>query len=127
VDDLFYLQRGGRMSAVKAIMGSALNIKPLLTVSKEGKLVPIGKAKGRKKSLEWLADKVVTLIDADMSNKVFMIHGDALEDAEYTAAKIKEKRADIEVEIALLDPVIGTHSGPGTIALFFMSQEPREA
>jgi DegV family protein with EDD domain len=126
VDDLFHLQRGGRMSAVKAIMGSALNIKPLLTVSSLGKLTPVGKAKGRKKSLEWLADKV-GLIDVTMSNKVFITHGDSLEDAEYTAKLIMEKHKGLEVEIMGLDPVIGVHSGPGTIALFFMSQQPREA
>jgi len=127
VDDLFHLQRGGRMSAVKAIMGSALNIKPLLTVSNQGKLVPIGKAKGRKKSLEWLADKTIDLIDVNMSNKIFMAHGDSLEDAEYTAKLIKEKNPSLEIEIMGLDPVIGVHSGPGTISLFFMSQHAREA
>ncbi|MCL2353627.1 MAG: DegV family protein [Defluviitaleaceae bacterium] len=124
VDDLFHLKRGGRLSAIKALMGSALNVKPLLHVNPEGKLEAIGKAKGRKKSLEAIAEHA-SLADLSLYGKAYIVHGDALEDAEATKAFVKEKNPDLEVEIHPLDPVIGTHSGPGTIAFLFFANKNR--
>jgi len=124
VEDLFYLKRGGRLSAVKAIMGTALNIKPILTVSLGGKLIPIGKAKGRKKALETLAEKVVD-IDAIACNKIWVVHTDALEDANYTANILREKHKGLEVEVINLEPVVGTHTGPGVAAVIFVGTTER--
>jgi len=125
IDDLFHLKRGGRLSAVKAIMGSALNVKPLLTVSKEGKLVPIGKAKGRQKALEGLIDSVAA-IDPVVSNKVYIVHADVEKDAETCAKLVREKHKGLEPVIVNLNPVIGIHSGPGTVAIIFFGNKERD-
>lgn len=120
VDDLFFLHRGGRVSRTSAMVGSMLNIKPVLHVDDEGHLIVIEKVRGRKKSLDSLvAHMEETVIDPE--NQVVCIsHGDCLEDAEYVANKIKEKLHVKDVLINILDPVIGAHSGPGTVALFFV-------
>ena len=120
VDDLFHLKRGGRLSATKALMGTALNVKPTLMVSTEGKLIPIGKAKGRKKALDFVAESA-QYADADLFPKIYVMHGDVEEDANYVVKSIKEKYPNFEVEALQLDPVIGVHAGPGVIAVIFMS------
>ncbi|MCL2169317.1 MAG: DegV family protein [Defluviitaleaceae bacterium] len=125
IDDLFHLKRGGRLSAVKAIMGSALNVKPLLTVSKEGKLVPIGKARGRVKALDGLVD-AVSAIEPSVSSTVYIVHADVEKDAEYCAAQIREKHKGLTPEIVELNPVIGIHSGPGTVAIIFFGNKERD-
>jgi DegV family protein with EDD domain len=125
IDDLFHLKRGGRLSAMRAIMGSALNVKPLLTVSKEGKLVPIGKARGRQKSLDWLVD-MVAHIDPSIDGKVYAVHGDVRQDAEYCAKLVREKHKGLIVEVIELNPVIGVHSGPGTVTLIFFGNKGRD-
>ncbi|MDR2167881.1 MAG: DegV family protein [Clostridiales bacterium] len=125
IDDLFHLKRGGRLSAMKAIMGSALNVKPLLTVSREGKLVPIGKARGRTKALDGLVDSV-SYIDPSIDGTVYIVHGDCQKDAEYSADRIREKHKGLKVEVIDLDPVIGVHSGPGTVAIIFFGNKGRD-
>lgn len=120
IDDLFHLKRGGRLSATKALMGSALNVKPTLMVSSEGKLVPIGKSKGRKKALDTVVD-CTQYVDAGLFNKIFVVHGDVADDAKYVADAIKAKHPSMDVEILYLDPVIGVHAGPGVVATIFMS------
>jgi len=125
IDDLFHLKRGGRLSAVKAIMGSALNVKPLLTVSKEGKLVPIGKARGRTKALDGLVESVQH-INPTINNTVNIVHADVPSDAEYCANQLREKHKGLNVEIIELDPVIGIHSGPGTVAIIFFGNKERD-
>ena len=123
VDDLWHLQRGGRLSAGKAFIGTLLSVKPILIVNNEGKLIPIGKAKGRKKSLDYLLEKMEEKIDTLASNKVYIIQSDALSDAEYLSEQVKAKYKDFETEIVYLEPVIGTHTGPGVCALVFMGKE----
>ena len=123
VDDLWHLQRGGRLSASKALMGTMLSIKPVLIVNNEGKLVPVGKAKGRKKSLDYLLERMEEKIDTAAGNKVYIIHSDALGDAEYLSERVLEKHKGFEIEIVYLEPVIGTHTGPGVCALVFMGKE----
>lgn len=122
VDDLNHLYRGGRVSRTTAILGGMLNIKPILHVDDEGKLIPIGKVRGRKKSLL----ELVTLMDSKIGSyakscdTIFISHGDCREEAEFLAAKIKEK---YQITIELINDVgavIGAHSGPGTMALFFV-------
>ena len=124
VDDLMFLFRGGRVSKTAAWAGTLLNIKPVLHVDDEGRLIPMEKVRGRKKSLnalvEHMANSAVAPIDEQM---VFITHGDCLEEAEYVAAKVKERFGVKEVVINYVDPVIGAHSGPGTMALFFLADK----
>lgn len=122
VDDLNHLYRGGRVSRTTAILGRMLNIKPILHVDDEGKLIPIGKVRGRKKSLL----ELVTLMDtkigsyAKSCDTIFISHGDCREEAEFLAAKVKEKYHITTELINDVGAVIGAHSGPGTMALFFV-------
>lgn len=122
VDDLNHLYRGGRVSRTTAILGGMLNIKPILHVDDEGKLIPIGKVRGRKKSLL----ELVTLMDTKIGSyekscdTIFISHGDCREEAEFLAAKVKEKYHITTELINDVGAVIGAHSGPGTMALFFV-------
>lgn len=123
VDDLFHLHRGGRVSKATAILGSIASIKPILHVDDEGKLIAIGKIRGRKKSLLDLVERMEKIIGSykNETDKVFISHGDCLEDAQFVADKVKE-RFGMDVVINYVCPTIGAHSGPGTIALFFMGE-----
>ena len=125
VDDLFHLHRGGRVSKTTAIVGSILNIKPVLHVDNEGHLIAIGKVRGRKKSILELARLMDEKIGSykGTCDTVFISHGDCLEDAEYLAEKIKEKYPVKTLLINYVNPTIGAHSGPGTLALFFLGDE----
>lgn len=124
VDDLMFLFRGGRVSKTAAWAGTLLNIKPVLHVDDEGHLIPMEKVRGRKKSLNALIDHMEESANKPISDQmVFITHGDCIEDAEYVAAKIKERFGVKEVVINYVDPVIGAHSGPGTMALFFLADK----
>lgn len=124
VDDLMFLFRGGRVSKTAAWAGTLLNIKPVLHVDDEGHLIPMEKVRGRKKSLNALIDHMEKSANKPISDQmVFITHGDCIEDAEYVAAKIKERFGVEEVVINYVDPVIGAHSGPGTMALFFLADK----
>lgn len=123
VDDLFFLKRGGRISAATAVVGSVLNIKPVLHVDSEGHLIAKGKVRGRKKALDSLVQHMEETVVNPKEQLVGISHGDCLEDAEYVANKIKEKFGVKEVLIHILDPVIGAHAGPGTVALFYLGTE----
>ena len=120
VDDLFFLKRGGRISATTAILGSALNIKPVLHVDDNGKLVSVSKARGRKQSINALLSKMDETAIEPEKQTIFISHGDCIEDADYLADKIREKHGIKDIVINYVDPVIGSHSGPGTLALFFI-------
>ncbi len=120
VGDLSQLRRGGRLSAGKAVLGNLLHIKPVLHVDDQGRLVPVDSVKGRKRSLEALLQKMEeTVIDPE-GQKVYISHGDCLEEAEALAAKVKERLPVASVTIGYVGPVIGAHSGLGTMALFFL-------
>lgn len=124
VDDLMFLFRGGRVSKTAAWAGTLLNVKPVLHVDDEGHLIPMEKVRGRKKSLNALIDHMEKSANKPISDQmVFITHGDCIEDAEYVAAKIKERFGVKEVVINYVDPVIGAHSGPGTMALFFLADK----
>lgn len=123
VDDLFFLKRGGRLSGTVAVVGTILNIKPLLHVSDEGKLVNIGTVRGRKKSVEWLISRMGEL-GTDLSEQdIFIVHGDCIEEAKLLEEKIRELYKVKSVTINYVDQVISSHSGPGTLAVFFMGTE----
>ena len=120
VDDLMYLKRGGRVSAATALVGTMLQIKPVLHVDDEGHLINVSKVRGRKASIEALAKKAAELGEGYDNNTMFICHGDCIEDAKYLAKLAKEKCGVKEVFIGYTGAVIGSHSGPGTLALFFM-------
>ena len=122
VDDLMYLKRGGRVSAATAIVGTMLSIKPVLHVDNEGHLINVGKARGRKASIQAMAKKVAELGAGFDNSTMFISHGDCPEDAEYLAGLLKEQYGAKEVYINYVGAVIGSHSGPGTLALFFMGE-----
>ena len=120
VDDLHFLKRGGRISATTAVVGTMLKIKPVLHVDDGGKLVNLGKARGRKASLKALVDRMEETAIDPAGQTVFISHGDCLEDAEYVAGLVKERMGVQDVRINYVGPVIGAHSGPGTLALFHL-------
>ena len=120
VDDLMYLKRGGRISAATAIVGTMLQIKPILHVDSEGHLISVSKTRGRKASIAALAAKVGELGLEGANDTVFISHGDCLEDAEYLAGLLKERYGVKKAIISYVGGVIGSHSGPETLALFFM-------
>lgn len=123
VDDLHFLKRGGRISAATAMVGSMLHIKPVLHVDNEGHLINIGKARGRQASLKALVDRMEdTAIDPG-SLTVFISHGDCPEDAQTVADMVKKRFGVQDVVINYVGPVIGAHSGPGTVALFYMGTD----
>nr|MBQ8245419.1 DegV family protein [Oscillospiraceae bacterium] len=122
VDDLMYLKRGGRVSAATALLGTMLKIKPVLHVDDEGHLINVSKARGRKASIEALAAKMGETGTPGANDTVFICHGDCQADAEYLAAQVKEKYGVKDVFIYYVGAVIGSHSGPGTLALFFLGK-----
>ena len=123
VDDLVYLKRGGRVSAATAVLGAMLNIKPVLHVDNDGHLISMVKARGRKTAINTLCSKLGELGGDWDNSTVFICHADAMEDAQKLAAMVKEKYAVKEAFIGNLGAVIGSHAGPGTLALFFMGNE----
>ena len=123
VDDLFFLKRGGRINAATAIVGSMLGVKPVLHVDDEGKLINIGKARGRKASILAMFNKMKENAIREECKCVFISHGDCIEDANFLADLIREEFSPEELYINYVGPVIGAHSGPGTLALFYIGNE----
>lgn len=122
VEDLFHLKRGGRVSTGTAIVGTLLKIKPVLHVDDEGHLIPIGKSMGRKKSIHALADKMEELSIIGPDDPIFISHGDCPDDVAYLVSLVKAKFGEREIFINEIGSVIGTHSGAGTLAIFFMGK-----
>lgn len=122
VDDLFHLHRGGRVSKAAAVVGTMINLKPVLHVDNEGHLIPLSKVRGRKKSLQALVSMMEERMGSwkDKNTKVFISHGDCQEDAEYVAKMVKEKLGYETSLINVIGSTIGTHTGAGVVALFFM-------
>lgn len=123
VEDLIYLYRGGRLKKSSAVLGTIINIKPIIHVDNEGRLVSCDKVRGRKKSLNYLVDTMIAGIDGydyDVENEwVYISHGDCVEDAEYVKNQIEERIGVKNFLINDLSPTIGSHAGPGTVALFY--------
>ena len=122
VEDLKYLQRGGRISKTTALLGTMIGIKPVLHVDDEGHLINVGKARGRKSSIQALADKMGQLQIPGENDTVFICHGDCIEDAKYLESLVKERYGVKNVLIYYTGAVIASHSGPGTLALFFIGE-----
>jgi len=120
VDDLNHLKRGGRVSAATALVGTMLSIKPVLHVDDEGRLINVGKARGRKASLQALVDHMAETAEDPANQTVFISHGDCLEDAEAVAEEIRTRFGTQDIRINFVGPVIGNHTGAGVVALFFL-------
>lgn len=123
VDDLNHLHRGGRVSKASAIVGTMVQIKPIIHVDNEGKLQVIAKERGRKKSLNKIVDMAAEQSKGWDNDVVMVTHGDCIEEAEYVAGLVKEKMGAKEVMINNIGTVIGSHTGPGVIAVFFMGNK----
>ena len=121
VDDLVYLKRGGRVSRTTALLGTALNVKPVLHVDNEGHLIKMTQVRGRKKSIRRMAEKLGETILPE--SPIFISHGDCIEDAELLKEILKNEYGKEVQLITWIGSVIGAHSGPGTLALFFMGTE----
>ena len=122
VDDLHHLHRGGRVSKTTAVMGSLMNIKPMLHVDKEGHLVALGKVRGRKAAIGALVESMARQGEEFNQEEVFISHGDCLEDALTLQSMVEERFGIHNFLVAPIGPTIGTHSGPGTLALFFLGR-----
>lgn len=120
VDDLNHLKRGGRVSSTVAIVGTMLSIKPIMHVDNEGRLIPISKVKGRKKAIKVLCDKLKEKIVDSENQTVFISHGDCIQEAESLKELILSEVKVKEIIINNIGPAVGSHSGPGTLALFFI-------
>lgn len=123
VEDLFFLKRGGRISAATAVLGSMLSIKPIMHVDNDGHLINVGKARGRRGAIAELCDRMEKSAVNPGEQTIFISHGDCKEDAETLASMIREKIGVKDVIIGCVGPVIGAHSGPGTLALFYLGSE----
>ena len=123
VDDLHFLKRGGRISATTGVVGPMLQTKPVLHVDNEGHLINIGKARGRQASLKALVDKMEKTVTEEGRKTVFISHGDCRKDAVTVADMVRERFGTQDIRINFVGPVIGAHSGPGTLALFYLGTE----
>lgn len=125
VDDMYHLYRGGRVSKGAAIVGQAIQMKPVLMVSDEGELIPTNNVIGRKIALRTLVDKMVARYSGWDNELIIIQHADALQDAEFVAAKVKEHLPSSRYIIHDLGPVIGSHCGKGMIALFYLCSDKK--
>ena len=123
VDDLMYLKRGGRISATTAVLGTVMQIKPVMHMDNDGHLANVTKARGRKASLIALAEKALTTSTDLPSQTMFICHGDCYDDAKFVADYIRERSAVQAIIINYVGPVIGSHTGPGVVSVFFLGTE----
>ncbi|MBR1659697.1 MAG: DegV family protein [Oscillospiraceae bacterium] len=119
VDDLLYLRRGGRLSNAAAILGTVLQIKPLLKGDPQGKIVAFQKVRGKKRAIEALAERYASLVEEPETQTVGIAHADCSEDAKYLASLLWKSRPPKEILTVMYEPVTGSHVGPGALALFF--------
>lgn len=123
VEDLMYLKRGGRVSAATAVMGTALNIKPILRINTEGKLETIDKKRGNKMAFKGLIEKFENSFDPEVGKIVYICGADCMQDAEALKGMLLEKFPDITVRVTMLSPIIGAHTGPDMLALIHYGKE----
>lgn len=123
VDDLHHLKRGGRVSSAAAVMGSMLGIKPVLHVDDEGHLIPVEKVRGRRKSLDRLVDHMEDSCIDPHNQVIFISHGDCIDDVNYIKDQINKRLKPKDIVVNYVGPVKGSHSGPGTMAIFFIGKQ----
>lgn len=123
VDDLKYLRRGGRISAAAATLGTMLDLKPILTETREGKLAAASKVRGRRKAMGFIVEKAMENVVDQHEAMGIVLHADAKEDAEKLHDMLREKLPEMDIRIYNVGPVIGTHAGPGTLAFCFLGKE----
>lgn len=123
IDDLYHLQRGGRVSKTAAVFGSMVQIKPMIHMDNEGKLQVIGKERGRKKSLQKIVERATEQYKGWENDLIMITHGDCIEDAEYVAELVRKKMGIGNILINNIGTVIGSHTGPGVVAVFCMGSE----
>lgn len=126
VNDLFHLRRGGRLSATTAFVGSVLSVKPVLIISREGRVVAHDKVMGRRKAINYLSEKVREYALNPEENAVMLLHGDCLEDAEELKRLVETHTHFKETFLQFVGPVIGTHAGPDVLGICFMGKEKPE-
>ena len=119
VEDLMYLCRGGRVSATTAVVGTALKIKPILTIDSTGKLQTIDKKRGDKQAMLGLIERFEETYDPDMGNTVYVSCADCRDVAETLKSKLLEKHPDLDIKITMLSPIIGAHTGPDMLSLIY--------
>lgn len=123
VEDLMYLKRGGRVSAATAVMGTALNIKPILSINAEGKLDTVDKKRGNKMAFRGLIERFESTYEPDISKVVYICCADCKQDAETLKGMLLEKYPDLTVRMTMLSPIIGAHTGPDMLALIHYGQK----
>lgn len=123
VEDLMYLMRGGRVSAATAVIGTALNIKPILTINEEGKLDTIDKKRGNKQAYKSMLERFESNFRPDISKVVYISCADCIKDAEAMKASLLELHPDLTIRITMLSPIIGAHTGPDMLALIYYGEE----
>lgn len=126
VDSLKFLKEGGRITPMVAMIGTALNIKPTLTVDRTGRIVPAGKVRGRKKSIETLADKAINRYNEEYGSVIIVGHGDSEEDAKELEKLVRDRFPEAEIKLMCMHITIATHVGPGTLAVAFLGKEREE-
>lgn len=117
VEDLMYLKRGGRIPATTAVLGTALNIKPILKIDEEGKLITIDKKRGEKMAVKNLFDRYMESRDSQFGERVYIVHADCPHRADMLEKKILEANPQAQITKMYLSPIIGAHTGPGMMAL----------
>ena len=122
VEDLMHLKRGGRVSAATAVVGTMLNIKPIIRVDDSGRLETTAKCRGRRAALNHLLDRMAETFDPELGDTVFIGHGDCPADAEYLANAVKERFGVKNVYINYIGAVVGAHTGPGVAVIFFFGK-----
>ncbi|MDD6905739.1 MAG: DegV family protein, partial [Finegoldia magna] len=125
VSDLFFLEKGGRISKSQAILGTALNINPILTLNQMGKIVQTDKVRTRKKAINKVVKKFIDNYDRDFKSKVFLSHGNSEKDAIYLRDKLLEYDKDLEIVFLNESITIASHTGPGTLLLAYISKNSR--
>ena len=123
VDDLNHLKRGGRVSAAAALFGTMLSVKPVLHVDDQGRLIPMEKCRGRKASLLALVDHMEKTAVDPANQTVFISHGDCRADVDFVAEEIRRRFGTKDIRVSYVGPVIGSHTGAGVVALFFLGTE----
>ena len=124
VDDLVYLRRGGRISSTSAVVGSMLNIKPILMLTKAGKLEALTKVQGTKKAMKFMVENTLQNIENPAAQEIVIFHGDALPEAEMLKGMVQAKLAEADnISVHVIGPVIGSHAGPGTLGICFLGKE----